>query len=99
MEIVVYQNLSKITDKIPFRLMHIRNRDEKGHIQPTGGATILSIINPYTKQVNVFSVRCSMKDKFNRKRGRELCLRKAVGKLYNKPIRNSVTGFNVEIEL
>mgnify|MGYP001616130414 CR=1 FL=1 len=86
MKIVIHNEDGKDNCIFNAKLIHFRNRDIKGRIINVGGGTVLSITIPSDNKLSVFSVKCSMKDKFIKARGLELCLRKLVGKLFKKQI-------------
>jgi hypothetical protein len=90
-KITVFQEngieLTKLSE-FDFRLFHYRNRDQKGRITQNGGGTVMSIVNPLNGKLNVFNIGCSTKDRFSRRHGRELVLRKIIGKLYKKQVLN-----------
>ena len=84
-------NIEEVIDSLDCRILHFRNKDDKGRIMPNGGATVISIINNKTNQINVFSAKCNMKDKFARHKGIDICLRRLVGRLYTKQVEDIIS--------
>jgi len=81
---------------VTVRFLHIRECDEHGEIQNTGGATIAFAVSPELDAIFVQLALCSRKDQYNKKTGRELAAKRLVdeGPLdilgYKHPISDAV---------